>query len=91
MHFKPTRHSEKKFKLSLSAIMRILPSSIMLGVLSVLLICSPALKGADINDLTYDASGAGVIITDCDTEASGELDVSETLRRRFVGKVEPND
>ena len=31
------------------------------------------LHGADVDDLSYDASGATVIITDCEEAAAGEL------------------
>ncbi len=84
MHFKPTRHSEKKFKLSLSAIMRILPSSITLGVLSVLLICSPNLKAAD---LTYVVLETGVIITGYDNAGSGALVIPDTIEGKPVTSI----
>ena len=60
---------------------------ITLIVLSLLLICNPALKGADIDDLTYDASGVGVIITDCDTGASGTLIIPGTIEGKPVTSI----
>ena len=34
---------------------------------------------ADINDLTYDATGDTVIITDCAEDASGDLVIPENI------------
>jgi hypothetical protein len=52
------------------------------------LICAALpLYAADINDLTYDASGATVIITGCDTVASGALVIPETIEGKPVTRI----
>jgi hypothetical protein len=52
------------------------------------LICAALpLYAADINDLTYDASGATVTITDCDTAASGALVIPETIEGKPVTSI----
>ena len=52
------------------------------------LICAALpLYAADINDLTYDASGATVTITDCDTAASGALVIPETIKGKPVTSI----
>ena len=52
------------------------------------LICAAfPLYAADINDLTYDASGATVTITDCDTAASGALIIPETIEGKPVTSI----
>ena len=50
------------------------------------LICAALpLHAADINDLTYDTSG--VTITDCDTAASSELVIPETIEGKPVTRI----
>ena len=52
------------------------------------LICAALpLYAADINDLTYDAGGATVIITDCDTAASGALVIPGTIEGKPVTSI----
>ena len=52
------------------------------------LICAALpLYAADINDLTYDASGATVIITDCDIAASGALVIPDTIEGKAVTAI----
>ena len=52
------------------------------------LICAALpLHAADINDLIYDASGATVTITDCDTAASGALVIPETIEGKPVTSI----
>jgi len=52
------------------------------------LICAALpLHAADINDLTYDTSGATVTITDCDTAASGALVIPETIEGKPVTRI----
>ena len=52
------------------------------------LICAALpLYAADLSDLTYDASDATVIITDCDTAASGALVIPETIKGKPVTSI----
>ncbi|MFP6872936.1 MAG: hypothetical protein VCA55_05440 [Verrucomicrobiales bacterium] len=46
---------------------------------------SVSLRAADINDLTYDASGATVTITDCDTGADSDHDGLNALLEHAMG------
>jgi hypothetical protein len=45
------------------------------------------LLAADLNDLTWDASGATVIITDCDEAASGALVIPDTIEGKTVTSI----
>ena len=42
------------------------------------------LHAADVSDLTYDASGPAITITDCDEAASGELVIPDTIEGKPV-------
>ena len=43
---------------------------------------------ADINDLTYDATGDTVIITDCAEDASGDLVIPENIEGKPVATID---
>ena len=45
------------------------------------------LHAADVSDLTYDASGDTVTITDCDTGASGALTIPSTIEGKPVTSI----
>jgi len=45
------------------------------------------LHAADVSDLSYDASGDTVIITDCDTGASGSLIIPGTIEGKSVTSI----
>lgn len=45
------------------------------------------IQAATIDDLTWDSSGDSVIITDCDTAATGELEIPEMIDGKPVGAI----
>jgi hypothetical protein len=52
------------------------------------LICAALpLYAADLSDLTYDASGATVTITDCDEAAAGDLVIPDTIEGKAVTAI----
>jgi hypothetical protein len=55
--------------------------------LCCLLSVAVPLYAADLSDLTWDATGATVIITDCDNAASGALVIPETIEGKAVTSI----
>jgi hypothetical protein len=44
-------------------------------------------NAASIDDLTFDANGETVTITDCDTNASGALEIPSTIQGKSVTSI----
>jgi hypothetical protein len=63
--------------------MKALINSIAVFTLFVTLTAFP-LQGADLEDLTYDARGVSVTITDCESAATGELVIPDTIEGKSV-------
>ena len=59
---------------------------VLLGLLAPLAF-GPGAEAATIDDLTWDTSGDTVIITDCDTAATGELVIPDIIDGKPVGSI----
>ncbi|MDA7510620.1 leucine-rich repeat domain-containing protein [Verrucomicrobia bacterium] len=59
-------------------------------VLLGLLISFISSSAASIDDLTYDASGDSVAITDCDQNASGALEIPSIIEGKSVTSIRDN-
>ncbi|MFL2479933.1 MAG: leucine-rich repeat protein [Verrucomicrobiales bacterium] len=62
------------------------PSRIALLCILLTFLAIP-LHAADVSDLTYDASGPTITITDCDEAASGELVIPDTIEGKPVTSI----
>ncbi len=51
---------------------------------------SPLVRGADLSDLSYDASGSSVTITSCKTTAEGDLVIPASIEGKPVTKIGPS-
>jgi len=57
------------------------------GVLYLFLFAVLPLSAADLSDLTYTTTGGEVIITNCDTDATGELVIPDTIEGNPVTSI----
>ena len=59
-----------------------------LALIALLTLLAIPLHAADVSDLTYDASGPTITITDCDKAASGELIIPASIEGKPVTSIE---
>ena len=57
------------------------------GFLALVLFAALPLSAADLRDLTYTTTGGEVTITDCDTAATGELIIPDTIEGNPVTRI----